>query len=379
MKTAIEWMARHPVAANLLLVFMFIAGVINAYTIPVEVFPETKLETITVTVEYLGASPSEIEESILQRIEEQIEGIDGIRDITSTAIENSGIVTIELSLGEDISSKLDEIKSEIDRITTFPSGTEKPDVREVSNRQRVIEIAIVGDLPEKTLKELANKVKDDLTASEKISLVEVSSVRDYEVSIEINNNTLRLYNISLPELATIVRKESLDLPSGKISSPDEDIVLRTIGRNYNQRDFEEIIIASGRNGAEVKLIDIANIRDEFRDQDLISLFNGKPAAFVKVYRTGNEQVLSVVEEVEIYLKTEFNKQLPDNINAVIWRNEGEELSSRLNLLIKNGIIGIVLVIITLTLFLDIRLAFWTSIGIFVAFVAAIAVINLIGN
>lgn len=379
MRTIIEWMTRHGVAANLLMIFMLATGVLNAFIIPVEVFPELKLDTISVEVEYLGASPAEIEESILQRIEERVEGIDGLQDITATAIENRGTVSIELAIGEDSASKLDEIKAEIDRITTFPAGAEKPEVREVSNRQRVIEIAIVGDIGEHALKELANKVKDDLTLTDAISLVEVGSVRDYEVSIEVDNATLRAYGLSLPELSRIVRQESLDLPGGEIESASEDVVLRTLGRNYDRKDFNEIVVFTGRNGAQVKLSDIANVDDGFRDQDLISTFDGKPAAFVKVFRTGDEQVLSVVDAVDSYLVEELAPLLPPDTSAIVWRNDAEELKSRLNLLLKNGALGLVLVIVTLTLFLDIRLAFWTSLGIMVAFVAAIGVINGIDN
>ncbi|MEQ9422463.1 MAG: efflux RND transporter permease subunit [Rhodospirillaceae bacterium] len=379
MRTMIEWMTRHGVAANLLMVFMVAVGVVSAFTIPVEVFPELKLETVNIEVEYLGASPAEIEESILQRIEERVEGIDGLSDITSTAIENRGTVSIELALGEDSARKLDEIKSEVDRITTFPAGAEKPEISEASNRQRVIEIALVGDIGERALKELANKVKDDLGLSDAISLVEVGSVRDYEVSIEVDNATLRAYGMSLPHLANIVRQESLDLPGGEIESRDEDVVLRTLGRNYDGKDFEEIVVLTGRNGAQVKLSDIATVNDGFRDQDLISLFNGKPAVFVKVFRTGDEQVLTVVEAVERYLDEELTPLLPPDTAAIVWRNDAEELESRLSLLLKNGALGLILVIVTLTLFLDVRLAFWTSLGILVAFVAAIAVISGIGN
>ncbi len=379
MRGLIEWMARHGVAANLLMAFMVAFGISNALIIPIEVFPELSLDTVNVEVEYLGASPSEIEESILQRIEERVEGIDGLQDITATAIENVGAVSIELALGEDTAQKLDEIKAEIDRITTFPAGAEKPEVREISNRVRVIEIVVLGDVQERTLKEIANKIKDDLTLTDEISLVEVSAARDYEISVEVDNATLRAYNISLPELAGIVRQESLDLPGGEIESLDEDVVLRTLGRNYDSKDFSEIVVFTGRNGAQVKLRDFAKVDDGFRDQDLISLFDGKPAVFVKVFRTGEEQVLSVVDTVERYLSEEIQPTLPPDAAVVIFRNDAVELESRLNLLLKNGFIGLVLVITTLTLFLDVRLAFWTSLGIFVAFVAAIGVINGIDN
>lgn len=375
MKGIIEWMARHGVAANLLMVFMLAFGVLNAFIIPIEVFPELSLDTIKVEVEYLGASPAEIEESILQRIEERVEGIDGLQDVTATAIENVGTVSIELATGEDSAQKLDEIKAEIDRITTFPAGAEKPKVSEVSNRQRVIEIAVVGDVGERTLKELANKIKDDLTLTNDISLIEVSSARDYEISVEVDNATLRAYSFSLPELAQIIRRESLDLPGGEIESLDEDVVLRTLGRNYDRKDFSEIVVLTGSNGAQVQLADLANVDDGFRDQDLISLFDNKPAVFVKVFRTGDEQVLSVVDTVNRYLVEELEPTLPPETTVIVWRNDADELKSRLNLLLKNGLIGLVLVIITLTLFLDVRLAFWTSLGILVAFVAAIGVIN----
>lgn len=379
MRTIIEWMTRHGVAANLLMVFMVTTGILNAFTIPVEVFPELKLDTIAIEVEYLGASPAEIEESILQRIEDRVDGIDGLQDITSTAIENRGTVSVELAIGEDSASKLDEIKAEIDRITTFPAGAEQPEVRESTNRQRVIEIAIVGDIDERALKELANKVKDDLTLSDDISIIEVASVRDYEVSIEVDNATLRAYDLSLPQLANIVRQESLDLPGGEIESVNEDVVLRTLGRNYDRKDFGEIIVLTGRNGAQVKLRDIAQVEDGFRDEDLISLFDGRPAAFVKVFRTGDEQVLTVVDVVNTYLEEELTPMLPPETEVIIWRNDAEELDSRLSLLLKNGALGLILVVVTLALFLDIRLALWTSLGILVAFIAAIGVINGIDN
>ena len=379
MKSIIEWMARHGVAANLLMVFILVFGVLNAFIIPIEVFPEMSLDTVSVEVEYLGASPSEIEESIIQRIEQRVEGIDGLQDITATAIENVGTVAIELALGEDTAQKLDEIKAEVDRITTFPAGAEKPVVRRMSNRQRVVEIAVVGNVEERTLKELANKIKDDLTLTDDISLVEVTAVRDYEISLEVDNATLRAYNISIPELAGIVRRESLDLPGGEIESLDEDVVLRTLGRNYDSKDFSEVVVFTGRNGAQVKLSDFSTVHDGFRDQDVISLFNDKPAAFVKVYRTGDEQVLSVVETIDRYLTEELQPALPPETTVIVWRNDAEELENRLNLLLKNGLIGLILVVATLTLFLDVRLAFWTSLGIFVAFVGAIGVINGIDN
>jgi len=374
----IAWMARHPVAANLLMVFILIAGVVSAITLKQEVFPLVDLDVIEVRVVYQGAAPDEIEESIVQRIEEQIQGIEGIQQITSYAAEGVGVVRAELTRGTSSARKLDEIKSAVDRITTFPDQSERPEVRELVNRQRVIELVVYGDVGEATLREYAYRIKDELSATPGISLVQVARVRDYEISIEVPNDVLRAYGLTLQDIAAIVRRSSLDLPSGDIKTTGESILLRTKGRNYDRKDFEEIVVVSARTGARVRLADIARIEDGFRDDDLIMRFQGKPAAFVQVFRVGDEKVLDIVAAVERYVDASLLPNLPPGISATIWRNDATEFKNRLHLLIKNGAAGLVLVMLALALFLDLRLAFWVSAGILVAFVGAFGVMAVVG-
>lgn len=378
MKAIVAWMVRNGVAANLLMLLMLMSGFISFLTIPVQVFPEFSLDMIEIRVEYPGASPNEIQSSVIRRIEEQIEGVDGIYEITATASEGAGTVRAELAQGEDVSSKLDEIKAEVDRITTFPADSEKPEVREMTNRSRVVEIGLVGDVPERTLRELAHKVKDDLSLIPDISFVDVYAARDYEVSIEISNETLRAYKLSLPQVANIVAQESLDLPGGEIETLGEEINLRTLGRNYTKQDFDEIVVLTAENGAQVKLSQIGSVLDGFQEDDLISQLNSKPVVFVRVYRIGDERVQNIIGAVQNYLQEDLRPTLPPEITTVIWQNDARELADRVELLLRNGGIGLLLVVLILSIFLDLRIAFWTSMGIFISFVGAFTVMALLG-
>ncbi len=371
-------MARHPVAANLLMLFIIISGITSALTIKQEVFPEIELQVIEMRVTYRGAAPDEIEEAIVQRIEEQIQGIEGIDRLTAYAVEGVGVVRAELARDAPVSRKLDEIKSAVDRITTFPVDAERPEVRELTNRQRVIELVVYGDVGEAVLREFAYRIKDELAATPGISLAQVARVRDYEVSIEVPNDALRAYGLTLQDLAATVARSSLDLPGGDIKAGGESILLRAKGRNYSRQDFENITVVSARTGARVRLADIARIDDGFRDQDLIVRYNGTPAAVVQVFRVGEEKVLDVVRKVEHYIDSTLTPGLPPGISATIWRNDATEFKSRMRLLIKNGLVGLALVLAALTLFLDLRLAFWVSAGIFIAFVGTFGVMNLLG-
>jgi multidrug efflux pump subunit AcrB len=371
-------MARHGVAANLLMVFILAAGLLGLPNIIQEVFPEPDLDIVMVRVEYPGASPEEVEEGIVQRVEERIESVEGIRLITSTANEGVGVVMAELNRGEDRARALDEIKAEVDRITSFPLDAEKPEVTAAAGRQRVIDIAVYGDVSERALKELAKSIQDDLSTLPEISFVQTSNVRAYEISIEVSKDALRAYGLSLEDVARAVRAASLDLPGGRVDTDQEEILVRVEGQNYDRRDFGEIIVRGSRGGSLLRLDEIAEIRDGFEDADLITLYNGKPAAFVQVYRTADEQVLEIVKVVETYLADEVEPSLPAGIDVAIWQNDAELFESRLNLLRKNGLIGLVLVLIALTLFLDLRLAGWVAVGIALSFIGALAVMPWLG-
>jgi len=370
---AIAWMAGNPVAANLLMIFMLAAGVFSMSAVVVEVFPDFDLGAVQVRVEYPGASPEEVEEGIIQKVEERVEAIEGVSQINSTASEGVGVVFIELNLGEDVSSRMDEIKAEVDRITSFPADAEKPEVTEVTSRSRVMEIAVHGDAPERTLKELANRIKDDLSTMPEISYVQTSGVRDYEISVEVSNDALRSYGLSLDDVALAIRQASLDLPGGRLDTKDEEILVRVKGRNYDRDDFAKIIVRGSRDGTTLRLDEIATIRDGFQDADLVTLYDDDPAALVQVFRTSDEQVLEIVEAVEDYLREIAIPSMPKGVQVSVWQNDAELLESRINLLRKNGIIGLILVLIALTLFLDLRLSWWVAVGLSLSFIGTFAV------
>ena len=378
MRGAIAWMANHGVAANLLMVLIIVAGLVSLANLPQETFPEISLDTIQIRVQYPGASPDEVEQAIVQRIEERISGIQGIDRITGAASQNVGVVMAELALGTDQSRTLDDIKSAVDRITSFPLDAEEPEVVALTAESGVVDIAIFGDAPERTLKEIANRVKDDLTSLPTISLVRVSGVRQYEISIEVSKDALRAHGLTLDEVSAAVRRGSLDLPGGSVETDREEILVHIRGQNYTRSDFADIIVRANVDGSMLRLDDIADIRDGFEHNDLINAYNGEPTAFVKVMRTGDERVLEIVDVVERYLEDELAGSLPRGVEYSIWRSEAEYLQSRIDLLIKNGRLGLILVLVALALFLDLRLAFWTAVGIGLSFAGVFAVMAAFG-
>ncbi|NNE35263.1 MAG: efflux RND transporter permease subunit, partial [Rhodothermales bacterium] len=374
----VAYMAKNGVAANLMMVFLLAAGLLSLGRIVQEVFPEINLDTISISVVYPGATPEEVEESIVQKIEESIKAVEGIRQITGTASEGVGSVSAELKLGSDVAKVLDEIKSEVDQIQTFPVEAEEPNVRELTNRQSVIKIALYGDVSERALKELAYRFEDEIAALPKISFVETSGVRAYEVSIEVSRDALRSYGLSLPQIADVVRRSSLDLPAGKIETSDMEVRIRTIGQAYRQSDFEDLVLISRTDGTTIKVGDVATVRDGFEDNNLISRYNGKPAAFIEVFRTSDERVLDITESVYAFLDERLATSLPAGVQYAVWDDDAKIFKDRLGLLLKNGSIGLLLVLIALTLFLNIRLAFWTAVGIGISFIGTLAIMYVMG-
>ena len=373
----VAFMARNGVAANIIMIFMFVAGLISYSRIAQEVFPETSLDTISVSVAYPGATPEEVEESIVQRIEEAVEAIEGVKKITGTASEGAGSVNVELELGVDIARALDEVKSEVDQIDTFPGDAEEPEVKELTTRQVVMKVALYGDVPERTLKEAAYALEEAITGLPDVSYAQTTAVRDYQVFANISQDELGALNLSLTDVSAIIAQSSLDSPAGSIEAQGEEVRVRTVGQNYSQQDFEDIVLLTTTDGAILRLGDVATIEDGFEDVDLIARFQEKPVAFVDVFRTSDERVLDVSEAVKSLFAEGY--QLPTGVEYAIWDDDSELLDDRLSLLLKNAAIGLLLVLIALTLFLDLRLAFWTAVGIGATFTGAIFLLEYAGS
>ena len=374
----IAFMAGNPIAANLLMVFLLIAGLFAAGDLVQEMLPDASLDLVQVVVPYPGAAPEEVEQAIVRKIEEEIGSVEGVRRIEASAAEGLGSVLAEFKTGTDISRALNEVKARVDRIPSFPAGAERPEVREVTSRQSVIRLLVHGDVPERTLKELAYSIEDGIALLPEVSHVETSGVREYEISIEVPSHRLRSLGLTLDDVASAVRRGSIELSAGKISTGDEEIRVRTIGQNYTQQDFGEIVVLSRPDGTSLRLRDIAELRDGCADTELVTRFNGNRAVRVDVSRTADEQVLEIAEAVRAYLAAEVIPALPEGVAVEIWRDDTTLVGSRLSLLLENGVLGLVLVFLGLTLFLEIRLAVWVGAGLVVSLVGTLWVMLMPG-
>jgi multidrug efflux pump subunit AcrB len=302
-----------------------------------------------------------------------VAGLAGIERIDSNASEGSGTVAIEVMKDWDVKKLLDEVKSEVDRITTLPDEAEKPEVRSLTRRSMVINVAVFGDAQESTIKHLAERIKDDITNLPGITLAEVYGVRKDEVSIEISEETLRRYGLTLGQVAEAVRKGSLDLPAGRLKTSGGEILIRTKGRRYHADDYRDVAVITYADGRKVTLGQIAGLKDSYEDVDMSARFQGKPAAMIQVYRVADQNALTVSKTVKEYLD-KIRPGLPAGIDVAYYSDRSEVLKSRLNLLLRNLAIGLVLVSILLGLFMNLRLAFWVTLGIPVSFMAALWVL-----
>ena len=371
MSRLIEWMARNSVASNLLMAFIVMSGIVAATTITEEVFPEIELDRISISVPYLGAAPEEVEAAVVIRIEEAIQGIDGIKEIQSTASEGSASVMVELELGADARRVVDEVKSNVDAITTFPVETEKPIISELTARNQVTDLAVSGNLDVFTLKSIAEQVRDELSAIPEITQVDIVSAPPYEISIEVSEIALRRHGMTFDQVADAVRRSSLDLPGGSVRTDTGEILLRTIGQAYRGEEYEKLVLWTRPDGSRLQLGDVATVVDGFEETDQYARFDDDPTVMVSVFRTGEQSALDIAGAVHDYVDN-VQARLPEGVSLTIWQDQAEVLDDRISLMVRNGATGFVLVFVILTLFLDLRLAFWTSLGIPISFMGAIA-------
>ncbi len=363
----IAWFTRNGVAANLLMLLMVVGGLGSLVGIKRELFPQFSLDTISIRVPYLGASPEEVEEAVIIRIEEALQGVDGFKELRSDAQENYGSVSIVVDRGYDIRKIKEEVKTRIDAITTFPKETERPIIEEFLIQRDIIWIGIYGEADETTLKKLAQRIRNDLVQLPEISQAFVRGVRNYEISIEVSENTLRQYGLTFDDVMRVVRGNSLDLPAGQIKARGGEILLRTEEQAYSGEEFAQIVLISRVDGTQIRLGDVAEIVDGFEDVSVTTKFNGKPASLVLVREVGRENPLKISAAVYRYLEEAKNTWLPDGITAEGWADTSFYLQSRLNLLLENGAIGFGLVLLSLSLFLRPTLAMFVAVGIPVSF------------
>lgn len=370
----IAWMVRNSVAANLFMVVLLLAGVIGLIRTKQEIFPEFSVGYVSIAVPYPGASPEEVEQGIILALEEGVRGIEGIKRVTSNSSENVGTVALELMLDADADKVLNDVKAAVDRITTFPEEAEKPQVTEISLRREVITLVLSGDQDLKTLQELAEQARADIRLDPNVTQVEVQDIPDLELSIEVPKSTLEAYRVTLDEIAMQIRIASLELPGGGIKTENGEILVRVSDRKKSVAEFADIIIKSSFQGAEVRLGDIATITDGYTDSDEASYYNGERAVRLVVYRIGDQTPTAVADAVKKY-KEQLAMSLPDSVKVSIWADSSELLKGRIDLLMNNAKMGLVLVFLILALFLDVRLAFWVAMGIPISFLGSFIVLG----
>ncbi len=376
-KGPIAWMVHNPVAANLLMVVLLVGGFLSLKSIKQEVFPDFELDTVSVTVPYPGASPEEVERGIVLAVEEAVRGLDGVDRVMATAREGAGMVVIEMLTGAERQKVYQDIQQEVNRITTFPEESEEPQIVLVSRKRRVISSILYGDLPEKSLVALGETLRDQLLQDPKITQVDLIGVKPYEISISISRENLQKYGLTLEGVALRIRQSALELPGGGIRTQNGEILVRMKDRRDLGQEFAQIPLIGTDSGDTVRLGDVAEISDAFEDTDQALTYEGKPAIMMDVYRVGKQTPIEVSNAVRAKIE-ELQPELPPGVGYTVLTDRADIYRQRAELLMKNGAIGLVLVLILLGFFLETRLAFWVAMGIPISFLGTIMLLPMFG-
>jgi multidrug efflux pump subunit AcrB len=365
----ISWMVHNRVTPNIIMLVFILGGLFVATRIKQEVFPEFDLDLVTIRMAYPGSSPEEIEQGIILAIEEGIRGLDGIKEVTATAAEGSATVTAELLEDAESQKAYQDIKQEIDRITTFPEDAEEPEVSMAVHRHEVLQIQLYGQVSEWILRELAEEVRDRLLQNPEITQVDLYGAREYEIHIEVPQDILRTYGLTLDDIASKIKRTSVEIPGGLIETKGGDILLRVKQRRDWAHEFAQIPIVTTAQGAILYLSNIATVTDDFEETDRLATYNGYRSVGIAVYRIGKQTPIGVSDAAKEAMK-EIEKDLPPGADWAISRDRSEMYKQRSGLLLKNAFFGLVLVLILLSLFLEYKLAFWVTLGIPTSFLGA---------
>lgn len=364
-------MTKNGVAANMLMLVLIVGGLVTlASSIKQEVYPEVDLDVVSVQVGYPGASPDEVEQGVVLAVEEAVRGVDGVRELRSTAREGVATVDVELLLGADTERALNDIKSAVDRITSFPEDVERPTISLLSNREQVFSLVIYGDVDETTLKAVAEDSRRELLSDPRITYVEIAGLRPLEIGIEVPQAALRQHGLTLEEIALRIRAASVELPGGGVKTPGGEVLLRTTERRDRGDEFGGIVLLSNPDGSQVRVRDVATVKDGFQEIDQHATFDGKPAVMINVFRRGDETPLTVAAAAKEYIE-KLGATLPEGLHVASWLDTSEMYQQRISLLVRNAWMGLLLVLVTLGLFLEVRLAFWVTLGIPISFAGSL--------
>jgi len=371
------WMVHNRVTPNIIMLVLLLGGLFMAWRIKKEVFPEFDLGRVRITMSYPGSSPAEVEQGIVLAIEEAVRGVEGVEEVLATASEGRAQVDVELDPSASAQKLYQDIQAEIDRIITFPEDAEEPQVSLASRRRTVLGLQIYGDVDEWALRELAEQVRDRLLQDPGITQVELEGTRPFEVRIEVTQENLRAYGLTLAQIAQRIRSTALELPGGSVKTRGGEILLRMKERRDWAEEFASLPIISTSSGAVLLLGDLAKITDDFEETDRFATYNGDPCIGLSVYRTGDQTPIGVSDSARAAM-AEIEADLPPGVHYAFNRDRSDIYRQRLELLLKNGFIGLTLVLLLLGLFLEFKLAFWVTVGIPTAFLGGLLFLPLMG-
>ena len=364
----IAYFAKNPVAGNLLMVILLVGGLLSAIGLTAQVFPTIDPGTVSISVVYPGATPSEVEESITRRVEEAVFGIDGVDRVISRASENLGSVTLELKDFVDADKVRDDAEAAVQQLVDFPpEDAEQPKIVRAVTLSDVLTIVVSSQKGERELRRGAEMLEQELLALPGVSLVSLIGAKDYEIAIEISEDSLRRFDLTMSEVANTIRRSSINLSSGQIRTQSGDLLLRTNTKRTSGEAFEDIILRADPDGSVLRVSDVATIRDGFVDVDLINQFNGRESVLVKVQKSETEDVLAIADEIKIFLQ---GYSPPSGIDVSVWDDQTKTLEERIGLLLRNGLLGFALVFLFLVIMLDLRLALWVAMGVPISFLGA---------
>lgn len=374
----IAWFARNHVAANLLMITILFLGLLSlSNKIPIEIFPAIDSEVVEVAVSLRGATPEDVEQGVAIRIEEAVQDLEGISKITSSSIEGSTQVSIEIDADYEPREMLNDIKSRIDAISTFPADAERAVIRLAQRKREVISVTVAGQLTEREIRQYAEKVRDELLRLPAVTQVVLDGVRNYEIAIEAAPDRLRKYGLTLADIGNAISTNSLDLSAGNIRTQGNDVLIRSKGQAYQRVEFEKIVVNSNADGSIIRLGDVATIRDEFEETPIRTRFNGVPGAMIDVFRVGNQSAIEIGKQVRDYIEAQ-QPNLPVGLALSYWDDDSQIVKKRLQTLMRNAAQGGILVIVLLALFLRPAIAFWVFIGIPISFMGAFILMPIFG-
>ena len=358
----VAWMAKNHIPANFLMLLLLIGGYVSLQKIKKEVFPEIYYNIVTVSVAYPGAQPDEIERSIIQTVESEIQGIDGIKEVSSVAQPSQALIVAEL---EDFVSEQDvylDIKNAVDSITTFPVDSREPNVSLNKRRSTAVTLVLYGDQPYATLYNHAQKVKNQLINRDDISLATLDNLPQREIIVEIKHEELKKYNLSIEEVSNQISTHSRELSAGTIKSVSGDILIKTDELKEYANEFNKIPIITSESGNSVYLEDIAEISESYEEDFIEYYYNGLPAFKINVFSIGDESPIDIADSIKSFIE-EIQEQYDGNITLGVLSDRSKAYRERIDLLMRNAASGLILVLLILGLFLDVRLAFWVMLGV----------------